>query len=353
MNNQTNRFRLASTAMGLTLLMLAEGTAKAMADSPGPLSAGTSSLCGILQANGQVQCFGSSSPPSSTSFTSINSGPVTACGVTAGYPALGCWSSNTGTVLYSLPGPYYAASTGWDFFCGIDTDLFIHCFPPQNIYLNPPPSGVFSGISCGNLDCCAIAADRSITCWGQGKTERLYSVEVGIPQGQFIQVSLGQYNACALDVNLHVQCWGQGASGPMTTLPLPTSLYLNLSTNGFTTCAVRYDQQIICSGDNTSGQLNVPPGNYTQVTVDSSGFICGLLTNGHAQCWGNWGTYMWNYLVPNYTFGPPPTPPALPPSSSAPFPRFMIWLLAGMLAAAGATLVSARAKRPQASQIRT
>lgn len=83
----------------------------------------------------------------------------------------------------------------------------------------PPPKGTFTQVTVGSSFACAIATDKSVTCWGWTDSEQLAA-----PSGSFTKVAPGDRFACAIKTDKTVVCWG--TTGRNTDTPVETMLPL-------------------------------------------------------------------------------------------------------------------------------
>ena len=100
--------------------------------------------------------------------------------------------------------------------------------------------GTFDTVAAGYIQTCAIATDRTISCWGA-----LPDDQAAPSSGEYNQLSCGPTHCCAIDTDGGVTCWGS----------------------------------------DTYGQTRVPSGEYSRVSV-SWGYSCAVDTDGWVRCWG-------------------------------------------------------------------
>ncbi len=211
------------------------------------------------------------------------------------------------------------ASTSW---VAIDVVLSVN---------GPSLSGV-TQISTGSMHTCAVRLDTTVACWGSNgsgrlgdgsTTQRNAPVDVLVsPGGPSLSgvtaVAAGEDHTCALMADTTVQCWGQGTSGQLgngllaaSTSPVTVSGLTGVSqlaTGNAFTCALRLDSTVACWGSNGSGRLGdgtatsrVTPvdvlvtlggptlSGVTQIST-GSGHACARLDTGAVYCWGT-GSY--------------------------------------------------------------
>jgi alpha-tubulin suppressor-like RCC1 family protein len=163
---------------------------------------------------------------------------------------------------------------------------------------------------------CAVLADGSVRCWGNGANNQLATgvqpyfntycspaAEVTIPPAS--QVSTGNLYSCALLRDGTISCWGTGQLGngasstavpPVTVTGITTAT--QISSFGSNTCALLADGTVRCwgagqLGNGTSGASSLPVqvtgiSTATQVSV-GGGHSCARLASGAVQCWGGNG----------------------------------------------------------------
>ncbi|NJK42852.1 MAG: hypothetical protein HC933_00105, partial [Pleurocapsa sp. SU_196_0] len=196
-------------------------------------------------------------------------------------------------------------------------------------------------VSAGRTHTCALLEDAAVKCWGLGFSGQLgYGntddigddespssvgfVNFGTPF-QPVQIVAGAFATCALDAQGSVRCWGEGSAGqlgngstqdiggtPATINPVTAQLGTPPTKRLFTSAASSYlcrittDDTVQCWGSNFSGQLgygNTNPigddeapsttGNVNlggeRVRELATGFThtCVILENGSLKCWGS------------------------------------------------------------------
>lgn len=165
------------------------------------------------------------------------------------------------------------------FACGLDAAQTVRCWGKKTDGQTTAPAGTFSQVRSGGGLACALSTvqggKNAIVCWGSKKDHA-----TSPPAGTFSQISVGAGSACALEGQAgtpgKVTCWGADGS-------TPKGLFTSLST-GEPWCGVAAGGTIKCwTGWGVPKKL---AGKYTQVTVGSSGFLCGLLAAGAASCAG-------------------------------------------------------------------
>ena len=189
---------------------------------------------------------------------------------------------------------------------------------PQGLNTPLPVAGITNAIdvSMSTAHGCAVLADGSVRCWGNGADNQLGNgvqpywnkycspvAEVTIPSAR--QVSTGSGFSCALLLDGTISCWGTGQLGngasstavpPVTVTGITTAT--QISSFGSNSCAVLADGTVRCwgagqLGNGTSGASSLPVqvtgiSTATQVSV-GNGHSCARLASGAVQCWGGNG----------------------------------------------------------------
>jgi alpha-tubulin suppressor-like RCC1 family protein len=165
-----------------------------------------------------------------------------------------------------------------------------------------------------NLHACAIAADRSLWCWGfngSGELGTSPGTSSTVPRqvGTFLDwaaVGSGQWHTCAIRDSGELYCWGSNAWGqlgdaglyPETSTPtrIGPPVWRTLGLGWTHSCAIQDGGSLWCWGSNSSGQLghsqdHWSPGqvgaeqNWTAVSLGSAS-SCGIRSDTTLWCWG-------------------------------------------------------------------
>jgi cysteine-rich repeat protein len=115
---------------------------------------------------------------------------------------------------------------------------------------------------------CAVRADGSLQCWGDGPGE--------VPDGPFDQVAVSAYHVCALRTEGEVSCFR--GSGPSFA---PVGDFLQLAADYDQTCGLRTDGGVTCWDDRDVTFSR--DGDY--VRVDTNRAVCAIDAQGIATCW--------------------------------------------------------------------
>ena len=172
---------------------------------------------------------------------------------------------------------------------------------------------------------CALLADRTLQCWGNGTNGKLgngasISQNTPVPVSGItgaVQLSVGYAHACALISDGTIKCWGDGTNARMgdsfanVTNSTPTTVVgisnaVQVVAGYSHTCALLSDSTMKCWGNNTLQKL----GDGTTTTRDSPVAVtvlssvssailntvtgislggdttCAVLSDGTTECWG-------------------------------------------------------------------
>ena len=192
------------------------------------------------------------------------------------------------------------------------------------LVLRTPDVELFTDLDAGRDHACAIANSGSeIQCWGYGTFGQVGMQEreintvpqaVSFPDGAVIVtgLGLGGHHACAVFANQSVACWGNGHEGQLgsnqerSTRPLTVSGLSGVSqvAAGYNfSCARQADgSSVHCWGNGDYGQLGHGrrisstnpvvvqldlPESTTVVDIALGGLhACALLSDGEMRCWG-------------------------------------------------------------------
>ncbi len=197
-------------------------------------------------------------------------------------------------------------------------------------------TGALSGvvaIDAGHFRSCALLADSSVACWGDGQlTPQSVGSVAGSQLVGVMAISSAEFHTCALIEDGTVRCWGGNRSGELgdgTTVDSATAVEVGggeagvltgvtaiAAGGGFTqdvggghTCALMSDATVRCWGNNDYGQLgtgvpltqlepNTVPATVVGVDGEGSlagviavsagwGVTCALLADTSVACWGD------------------------------------------------------------------
>lgn len=176
----------------------------------------------------------------------------------------------------------------------------------------------FVSVALGQLFGCALLADGSVRCWGEGSAGQLGDgdtmassepVNVAL-QEQALALHAGAIHAC-VDVAGGIHCWGSGPEGQLGTgtmdpQPMPVEAFANVGADRIVlatfqrSCARTPGGQTYCAGRNDHAQLGngvasmepvvepqaVPALDELQQFAGGISHSCGLAEDGSLLCWG-------------------------------------------------------------------
>ncbi len=174
------------------------------------------------------------------------------------------------------------------------------------------PRRVFAGRNYS----CAIAADRTVRCWGMNQYGQLGNGDHAnherpqtVPSlGNVETLAVGAFHVCALLRDGSLRCWGEGDFGAIGA-GAPAVARVPRRPAGFapakgialgwrTTCVLLKTGEVECIGINSQGQLGdgtttdrAKPERVAGVTnavalASGDATTCALLADGHVICWG-------------------------------------------------------------------
>jgi cysteine-rich repeat protein len=178
-------------------------------------------------------------------------------------------------------------------------------------------------VAAGGSHTCALLADKSVTCWGNGSDGQLgngstndllapsiITINLG---GSAQQITAGKSHTCALLLGGLIKCWGKGDKGQLgygsninfltpDNNPVPLNhLALAVTAGSDHTCALLEDQTVQCWGNGSGGKLgysasanlNLPNGIEVNLGEPAEQVIAGdthtcalLLNSKRIICWG-------------------------------------------------------------------
>jgi alpha-tubulin suppressor-like RCC1 family protein len=179
---------------------------------------------------------------------------------------------------------------------------------------------------------CAIAADRTLRCWGANTSGQLGNGTLLTPSGVPVQEALGltdwasiatgaagdyhegRGHVCAIRLNGSLYCWGRnehgqlglGTVGGNVTRPtlVDAGKWIEVAVGYGHTCGLKQDGSLWCWGRNAEGEIGqgVFDGTYPSPTLVSAGntyatlaagdqHTCAITSQGALVCWGQGGRY--------------------------------------------------------------
>jgi alpha-tubulin suppressor-like RCC1 family protein len=298
-----------------------------------------------LTRYGEAYCWGpatntgvvTSTPtrlPTTLRFVSLTPPSGHTCGLTRENTAY-CWGRNEAGQLGNagvtdiLPPAFVAVSGGLrfvqiataeQFSCGIAADATVYCWGTRRygrlgdgyswnratpVSITPQLS--FKEVSHFEFAQCALTTSGKPYCWGRamGKIVMSGSGDVSIPTPipgtqTFEKIGVGRENVCLLETSGMPWCVGSPYSSASTLTPVQSTYsFVSLTVGTSHACALTADGTAYCWGSNESGQLGT--GDFASSALSaravstnlrfirisaSSGYTCGIATNGTTHCWG-------------------------------------------------------------------
>jgi len=269
-------------------------------------------------------------------FAAVSAGGFFTCALALS-GSITCWGQDHVGETKAPSGKYMALSSGLDSSCAIalhgkrivcwGRNDFGQATPPNN---KLPSGETWKTVSMGAKHACAVTSGAKLFCWGDNSYGQSYGYSntathtadlwkygypvdkgtTGAIELSWASVAAGWFYSCGELTDGTAVCWGadQQAQKGCTELPGGKVLYADFvyrssdfyqpSVSMFyqaTTCAIRKaNSTVACFGNNDYHQVSgVPKGvafSSLSVSLGGGGYICGLLTNGGAVCWGD-GVY--------------------------------------------------------------
>lgn len=221
------------------------------------------------------------------SFTAIDAGSAHVCGLHRDQ-AIYCWGSN-GTDQLNAPAgtSWVQISAGAGHTCALDADGKAACWGDDSFgQSNPPRHSTFSTLAAGELHTCGLRLDGTAECWGSDAEGQATPPDGAV----FAELSSGALHTCGLAKTGEPRCWGTDAYGQATP-PAALARFARLSTSSWSSsdqvvCGLHSDGLAQCWGHGWNSQLPVRDGARFAKIVAARDFACGLLLDGTAECWG-------------------------------------------------------------------
>jgi alpha-tubulin suppressor-like RCC1 family protein len=277
------------------------------------ISAGSGHTCAFISA-GAVKCWGYNYYGQLGDGTTVNRlTPVDVFWLTSGVIAVSAGGSHT-CALTAAGG---VKCWGQNVYGQLGDGTSIDQHTPVDV--SDLSSGVIA-VSAGTNHTCALTAAGGVKCWGYNyygqlgngtTTDQHTPVGVSDLSSGVIAVSAGGGHTCALTAAGGVKCWGRndfGQLGDGTTndsnIPVGvsdlTSGVIAVSAGTNHTCALTAARGVKCWGLNVFGRLGDGTTNDSNIPVDVSGLVsgviavsagsghtCALTAAGGVKCWGD------------------------------------------------------------------
>jgi hypothetical protein len=238
------------------------------------VATGSTHACGV-RSDGQIVCWGSDtdgslSPPPGP-FSAVAAGLVHTCGVHADTGAIECWGRTTRA---PPSGAFTALAAAWNYNVAIAADGTLAVWVSLGTgSMAAPPAGTFKQVAGSVSRFCAIGTDDLVRCFGES--------DGGMPfGGPAISVGDG-YGTCAVMADGSITCLGNGWG--ITPLP-PDGAFKAVSVGSAGACAIASDDTLVCfGGDGTI--TTAPTGTFKSVSVSAT-YACAIATDERLTCWG-------------------------------------------------------------------
>lgn len=176
------------------------------------IAVGETNICGMFSGaiNPRTTCWGSNAdinsiPDSSTLYELVTVGYDFACGITSNLE-LECWGDSS--YSFAMPSSNYTyVDSGYTFWCALDDDGNINCGGTQPSETAPAESG-WSDIALGDDFGCALNATGGATCWGTD-----HDIMDHIQAKEWVTISAGWRSACGIDWDGELYCYGDNSYG--------------------------------------------------------------------------------------------------------------------------------------------
>lgn len=179
-----------------------------------------------------------------------------------------------------------------------------------------------SAVAVGDGFACALAKDRTVSCWGRndvgqlGRDPAAMSLcgtfpcsavpEPVVGLANVVRLVAGDDFACAMDASRSVWCWGSNAKGQLAATGVTSSFtprktivdVMAVSANGAHACAITTAGFVYCWGDGSCGIFGTADGGVETVPRQVPGVpqmaqlsvgtdaVCGTKPDGRVLCWG-------------------------------------------------------------------
>lgn len=249
------------------------------------IDVGSTSICGILQRNGRIVCWGLNDFGQANAlqgvYTSLSMGQYHGCAIKKS-GALTCWGLPT-----AMPqgkqglGRYRLVSSGDDHTCALRNNNTVECWGDNSDGELDAPPGKYRNISARGNHTCGLTTAKQIKCWGESQF-----IAYTPASGRFIEVSTGQLHACALRLeDGKAVCWGNNSDGQ--TQPPVNESFIHLVSGDYHTCGLRADHSTVCWGRNQFGQTDLFIDDVRQIAAGGA-LSCALTRKGgHLHCVGS------------------------------------------------------------------
>jgi hypothetical protein len=179
------------------------------------------------------------------------------------------------------PCPPRALAAGATATCLLTMDGVLQCWGEDTVADGYAADERFVSVGVGIAHACAVAADRTLLCWGAA--ENLPDVsDVAAP---VTSVSVDGYHTCAQLADGGARCWGDDVEYALSAVD---GGYSAITAGATHACALRaVDQAAVCVGVCTDeGECADDESEAFVELAAGGGYSCGRLAAGGLRCWG-------------------------------------------------------------------
>jgi len=158
------------------------------------------------------------------------------------------------------------------------------------VALRTAPPGQYISMDASGAPVCAILEDRTVRCWGESQEPEPPPLEP-----PYVSVATGGRFACVETESRRFGCWSP--FDPVTPPPLPDRNLVQVVPGADYLCGLDTDGRAECWTNDTDQQelLGPPePGPFVQLAAGAL-TVCGLRDDGTVACWG---LYPFGHLEP-------------------------------------------------------
>jgi alpha-tubulin suppressor-like RCC1 family protein len=239
-----------------------------------------------LTNTGTVVCFGDEAfgivdgAPTEEGFTALATGAVAACALDALSEPI-CWGSDFSDIDKPPAGPFDKIDLGVQHGCALRSGT-LSCWGGSlaDREIEGLPADGVADVSTNDRSTCVANDDGTLLCVGaQSPNEANLNNLDGLAQ-----VAHSRAFGCGLTSAGSPGCWGLNVYGQLTEMPSGSGL-VAITTGEHHVCTLQSTGRVLCWGDNTLDQLEVPDGDFAQISAGGN-YTCGVTVEGELSCWG-------------------------------------------------------------------
>ena len=251
--------------------------------------------------------------PSDETFTHIDSGRMSSCGLKSDGNAI-CWGSDIHEGFkHSVPedyGPFVQLEIGFADVCGIKSDGTAQCWGWGRYGGTSVPEGeTFQDIALGSYHTCGLRTDGTVSCWGEPALDSYQAEDshgqTNAPSGTFVDVEAASFYSCALNSDGIPTCWGRV---PAADSPSWSQSYESLALRVYGACGLNADGTVSCWGQDSG---DTPADTFRSIESQYH-HTCGVTTGGDTVCWGGGGPDHSCNIIPTETVSVEVSTPSAP-----------------------------------------